>query len=74
MKRLQELIQDHDMTQEDLAAIIGVHRKQIGRWINGQAEMGIDKLKKICEYYKVSADYILGLPDDLSWPRKENLK
>lgn len=69
VNRLQDLITDNDMTQEELAEIIGVHRKQIGRWINGQAEMGIDKLKKICQYYGVSADYILNLGKGLKHPR-----
>lgn len=46
MQNLKNLIQDNDMTQTELAEILGVHRKQIGRWINGQAEMGTEKLKK----------------------------
>lgn len=69
MEKLKDLINDHDITQEQLAKIIGVHRKQVGRWINGQSEMGIEKLKKICEYFQVSADYILDLPQGLNWPR-----
>lgn len=69
MQNLKNLIEDHDMTQADLAEVLGVHRKQVGRWINGQNEMGTEKLKKICEYFNVSADYILELPPDLEWPR-----
>lgn len=69
MKNLKHLIQDNDMSQKELAEILGVHRMQIGRWINGKSEMGVDKLKKICEYYHVSADYILDLPKGLDWPR-----
>lgn len=69
MQALQDLITDNDMTQEDLANIVGVNRKQVGRWINGQAEMGVDKLKKICEHFQVSADYLLGLREGLGWPR-----
>lgn len=63
------LIEDTDTSVQELAEKIGVNRKQIQRWMNGDAEMGIYKLKKICEYYGVSADYILGLPKGLEWPR-----
>lgn len=70
-ERLRALIEDSDTNQTQLADIIGVHRKQIGRWLKGDAEMGIYKLKEICEYYEVSADYLLGLPADLEWPRKQ---
>ncbi len=31
--------------------------------------MTISKLKALCLYYHVSADYILGLPKGLDWPR-----
>ena len=48
---------------------IGVSTKQIHRWRDGTSEMGIEKLEKLCRYYHVSADYILGLPRDLDWPR-----
>lgn len=68
--RLRALIDDNDTSQTELAKKINVNRRQIQRWLNGDAEMGIYKLKEICEYYGVSADYLLGLPNDLEWPRK----
>ncbi len=68
-ERLQGIITDGDITQTELAKIIGTNRKQISRWINNEQEMGIQKLKTICEYYGVSADYLLGLPKGLQWPR-----
>lgn len=72
---LSNTIKDHDETQQILADKIGVNRNQVRRWINGESEMGIYKLKAICEYYNVSADYILGLAPDMDWPRgKEQSK
>lgn len=68
-KRLREIIEDGDVSQSKLAETIGVNRKQLNRWLNDEAEMGIYKLKAICEFYKVSADYVLGLPNGLSKPR-----
>lgn len=71
LHKLQEIITDKDDTHMNLANEIGCNNNQIRRWINGEAEMGIWKLKKICEYYKVSADYILGLEKGLEYPREE---
>lgn len=68
-KRIHELRIDHDETQEQLAIIIGVNRKQIARYEKEEQEITNSKLMKICLHYKVSADYILGLPKDLNWPR-----
>lgn len=68
-ERLSALIEDTDTNETILANKINVNRKQITRWKQGQAKMGIYKLKQICEHYGVSADYILGLPKGLKWPR-----
>lgn len=53
---------------QDLAKVIGVSTKQIRRWRDGTSEMGIEKLEKLCRYYHVSADYILGLPEIWTGP------
>lgn len=60
---------DNDKTQEEIANIIGCSSKQISRYEKGEQEMTISKLKALCAYYHVSADYILGLPRGLDWPR-----
>ena len=66
---IDAIIEDSDTKVQDLAKVIGVSTKQIRRWRDGTSEMGIEKLEKLCRYYHVSADYILGLPRDLDWPR-----
>ena len=62
---IDAIIEDSDTKVQDLAKVIGVSTKQIRRWRDGTSEMGIEKLEKLCRYYHVSADYILGLPRDL---------
>ena len=66
---IDAIIEDSDTKVQDLAKVIGGSTKQIRRWRDGTSEMGIEKLEKLCRYYHVSADYILGLPRDLDWPR-----
>lgn len=60
-KRLNDLIEDGDISRKELALRIGVSTRQITRWTSDEAEPGIDKLKAICEIYQVSADDLLGL-------------
>lgn len=59
--RLKEIRIDRDMSQEDIAKILKIDRKVYGRYENGINEMPIHHLKTICEFYKISADYILGI-------------
>ena len=68
-ERLRAAREDNDMTQGQVAEIIGCAREQINRYEQGKQEMPINRLKKLCLIYHISADYILGLPRGLDWPR-----
>lgn len=68
-ERLKEIREDADAKQADVAKAIEVTRRQYIRYEKGEQEMTISRLVKLCNYYGVSADYILGLPRGLSWPR-----
>lgn len=68
-QKIDALIQDNDMTITDLAKIVDASPKQVTRWRRDESDMGISKLKAICKHYAVSADYLLGLPNGLTWPR-----
>lgn len=60
---------DKDITQEEIAKALSTTRQQIYKYEAGVQEMTLSKLRALCLYYHVSADYILGLPKDLEWPR-----
>lgn len=60
---------DRDITQEEIAKELNTTRQQIYKYEAGVQEMSISKLRALCLYYHVSADYILGLPRGLDWPR-----
>ena len=52
-----------------LAAAIGYHQVQIARYETGHNTPPIAYLVKFCQHDHVSADYLLGLPRGLDWPR-----
>ena len=70
IQRMIDIRIDHDETQRQLAAALGYHQVQIARYETGHNTPPIAYLVKFCEHYHVSADYILGLPCNLDWPRK----
>ena len=60
--RLKELIQQRNMTYAQLAGILGgVHRTMA----NGKAGTSLERLYLLCQTFEISADYLLGLTDDL---------
>lgn len=69
IQRMIDTRTDHDETQRHLAQAIGYHHVQIAEYELGKHKPPIDYLIKFCAHYHVSADYILGLPRNLNWPR-----
>ncbi len=60
-QRVRDLREDHDKTQAQIAIMLGVHTTQYRRWETGESEIPVHIVIKLCKYYKVSADYILGI-------------
>lgn len=59
---LRELREDRDYKQADIAAVLGTTQQVYSRYENGVNEMPIRHLRRLCQYYHVSADYVLSLP------------
>lgn len=58
---LRELREDRDLKQSTVARVLGTTQQVYSRYENGVNEMPIRHLRTLCEYYGVSADYVLGL-------------
>ena len=65
VKRIRDLREDHDKTQQEIADILGTSQTMYARYERGANELPIHHLIKLCKYYKVSSDYILGLDDEI---------
>ena len=63
IRRIRDLREDADLTQQQVAAILGTSQTMYARYERGANELPIHHLLKLCELYKVTSDYILGLTD-----------
>ena len=61
--RLRQLREDHDKTQADIAEYLGINQTVYSRYETGKNDMKPFQIIALCDYYKVSADYVLGLPE-----------
>lgn len=59
-ERMRELREDNDLTQSEVAKIINKSQQGYNHIEIGRAELKIDDLIKLCDFYKVSADYFIG--------------
>ena len=64
-RRLRDLREDHDKTQQDIADIVGTSQTMYARYERGANELPLRHLLTLAEYYGVSADYLLGRSDKM---------
>ena len=69
IKRMRDLREDSDKTQQQIAEVLGTSQTMYARYERGANEMPIRHLVKLCNYYGVSADYLLG-PSDVKNQKK----
>ena len=62
-ERMRELREDNDLTQSQLAKVINKSQQGYNHIETGRAELKIEDLIKLCEFYNVSADYFIGRTD-----------
>lgn len=60
---IRELREDNDLTQQEIADILGTTQQVYSRYEKGINEMPVRHIITLCKYYNISADYILGLTD-----------
>ncbi|MBQ6795937.1 MAG: helix-turn-helix transcriptional regulator [Clostridia bacterium] len=62
--RLKNLREDNDFTQAQIGELIKKSQQGYNHIETGRAELKIEDLAILCNFYKVSADYIIGLTDE----------
>lgn len=60
MLNLLQLRKQNDLSQEQVAQIIGVSKQAYGHYEREERELGYDMLCKLADYYDVSVDYLIG--------------
>nr|MBR4281208.1 helix-turn-helix transcriptional regulator [Clostridia bacterium] len=58
---LRDLREDRDLRQADIAELLHTTQQVYSRYEKGINEMPIRHLRTLCQFYRVSADYVLGL-------------
>ncbi len=63
-ERIRGLREDRDLTQREIGKLLNKSQQGYNHIEDGRAELKIEDLKLLCEYYGVSADYIIGLTNE----------
>ncbi len=59
-KRIRDLREDHDLTQTQIAQILGMSQTGYSKYETGENDIPTAILIQLAEYYQTSVDYLLG--------------
>lgn len=58
--RLKDLREDHELTQKEIAAELGIDQRVYSVYETGKREIPTKFVVALAKYYKTSTDFILG--------------
>ena len=64
MNRLKELRKEKKLTQKELAEEIGISKRTLAYWENGESQIKPEKAEKLANFFGVSIAHLLGYEDD----------
>ena len=62
--RMRNLREDHDYTQAQIGKIIQKSQQGYNHIETGRADLKIEDLITLCQFYQVTADYFIGLSEE----------
>ena len=69
--RLLDMREDHDLSQKELADILGIDQRVYSNYETGKRRIPVNLLVLLADHYKTSTDYLLGRTNDPSPPKKK---
>ena len=71
-QRIRDLREDHDLTQAQVGAVVGVSQRTYAYYESGQRMLPPQVLCLLADFYHVSVDYLLGRTDQtIPYPPKK---
>ena len=74
LDRLRGLREDNDLTQAQIADILGTSQTMYARYERGANELPVRHLITLCKFYNVSADFLLSTEPDPKRARKKGVR
>ena len=72
-EKIRLLREEKELNQTELGEALCMTQRKISYLECGRYEPSFDDLRALCRYFQVSADYLLGFPKNLPYPRR-NIK
>ncbi len=71
-ERIKNIREDFDLTQKEVANVLGISRALYSAMENDQVSFSLEKISILADYYNVSIDYLVGLNKSKRYTIKPN--
>lgn len=69
-EKLKLLRENRELNQTELGIAVNMTQRKISYIERGKYEPDLEDIRLFCRYFNVSADYLLGLPQNLPFPKR----
>lgn len=67
-EKIKNLREDANLNQTQLGKILNMTQRKLSYIECNKCEPNVDDIKAICNYFKISADYLLGIRKGYDYP------
>ena len=69
-EKIRLLREERELNQTELGRAVGMTQRKVSYLERGQYEPSLEDLRVLCRFFRVSADYLLGFPKGLPYPKR----
>ena len=69
-EKIRLLREEKELNQTELGQAVNMTQRKISYLENGKYEPSLEDIKMLCRFFNVSADYLLGFPKPLPYPKR----
>ena len=71
-EKIRLLREEKELNQTELGKAVNMTQRRVSYIENDTYEPSVEDIRALCLFFHVSADYLLGFPKNLPYPRKRN--
>ena len=69
-EKIRLLREERELNQTELGSAVGMTQRKVSYLERGEYEPSLEDLRALCLFFRVSADYLLGFPKGLPYPKR----
>lgn len=70
-EKIRLLREEKELNQTELGSAVNMTQRKISYLENGKYEPSLDDIQMLCRFFNVSADFLLGFPKPLPYPKRK---